>query len=373
MIYFDNASSTKVDYKVIRKINKNYKYYYNQNSITNFEGKLNNKRFEKYRKKISKILKCKKSEFFFTNSSTISNNLILNGFLNKNKKYSVVTTKTEHLSIINTIKHLKNKKLFFKCLKNGKYDLNDLKKKLNNNKKILLAITYVNNETGVIQDIKNILKLKKKYNFLIFIDCCQALGKIIKNIKNINAEFISLSSNKIHGPKGISGLYIKNKFLKKIEPTIRGGEQEKKIYSGTICLSLVSGFLEALIIQNEYFELNKKYIKNINNYFIKKLKKNNFLKINSTYNKSPYIINFYIKNISSQIYKKYLKDFFFTNSSSCLSIKKKSSYVLKAMKKKKFICENSIRISFSKYNKLNEIKKFYRSIKKMVNLFYIIK
>ncbi|MGX7576430.1 aminotransferase class V-fold PLP-dependent enzyme [Candidatus Vidania fulgoroideorum] len=361
MIYFNNSSYTRVDYKVIRKMNYN-KINYN----SSVENKLI---IEKNRKKISKILKCKKKEFFFTPSCTISNNIILSGFLNKRNNYIIITTKTEHLSLLKTIKNLKNKTLFFKCHKNGLYNLKDLKNKFSKKNKYFLALTYVNNETGVIQKINKIIKLKKKYKFKIFIDCSQALGKCIRDLKGIKADFISISSNKIHGPIGIAGLFIKKSNIKKIKPIFYGGEQENKICSGTLSLSLVLGFTEAIKIQYKEFLINNNIVNKINNYFIKKIKKNNNIKLNSSLEKVPHIINFYIKDILSPIYKRFFKKIIFSNSSTCLMNKKKSSYVLKEMRKSKIICENSIRISFSKYNRVKEIKTFYKIIKNLIFLF----
>ncbi|MGX7586140.1 aminotransferase class V-fold PLP-dependent enzyme [Candidatus Vidania fulgoroideorum] len=373
MIYFDNASSTKLDYKVIRKMNYNYKYYYNYSSILNYYGKKNKKKIEKNRKEISSYIGCLDKEFFFTHSSTESNNIVIIGFLKNKKDYIVLTTKTEHLSVLNSIKNLKNKTIFFKCKKNGLYNLKSLSKILKKNNKSIffLAITIVNNETGVIQNIRKIKKIIKNYNVFLFADCSQVIGKYNLNLKKIDIDFASLSSSKSHGPQGIAGLYIRKKFIKKIKPIFYGGKQEKGLVSGSISNFLVSGFKKSIEISFVDFDKNYKIVSEINNYFIKKIKNNKNLKLNSSIVKVPHIINFHIKNIVSSIYLKYLKKFFFTKTSSCESNKKFGSHVLKAMGKNKYICENSIRISFSKYNKIKEIKLFYKKIKKIIKLFKI--
>ncbi|MGX7589417.1 aminotransferase class V-fold PLP-dependent enzyme [Candidatus Vidania fulgoroideorum] len=362
-IYLDNASTTKISNYVLKKINKSYKIYNNSFSNSFFYNKSKNI-LNNYRYKISKILFCKRNEIFFTSGCTESNNIAIRGILKK--KYIFITSNIEHSSITNIFKNLKIKKKKINN-KNGVYCLKELNKyiKKYEKKKILVSLTWINNETGIIQNIKKICNICKKKNIFLHIDASQVIGKYKINLRILNIDFLNFSSHKIHGPGGIGVLYIKKNIFKKLKPIIFGGNQEKNIRPGTIYLPLVVGLGESIIRSYKKLKKNKKKIKKLNKFFIKKNKK--FIKINGSGKKTPYIINFYMKKINRNYFSYKLRKFFFSFNSSCNN--KKYSKILKNMKLKKNIYKNSIRISFSKYNNIFELKILSKKIKKIYFFF----
>ncbi|MGX7582475.1 cysteine desulfurase family protein [Candidatus Vidania fulgoroideorum] len=366
LIYLDNASTTKISKYVLNKIIKSFKIYNNSFSITFNKNKSQNL-IKKCKKKLSNILNCDYNEIFFTSGTTESNNITIRGIVDN--KFIIITSKIEHSSIFNTIKVTKSKKIFIKN-KNGFYCIDDIKKKIENfeNKKILLSLTWINNETGIVQNIKKIYNICKKYNnILLHVDASQAIGKIIINLKNIKIDFLSFSSHKIHGPVGIGCLYIRKKNIKKIKPILFGGDQEKNIRPGTLPLQLIIGATYAIEYYYKNFYKNKKKIKILYYYFIKKIKGLNYININGN-NKYSNIINIYIKNINRNYLFYKLKKFIFSFNSTC---SKKNPYrILKNMGLKKKIYKNSIRISFSKYNTKKEINIF---VKKITNTYSFCK
>ncbi|MGX7589557.1 aminotransferase class V-fold PLP-dependent enzyme [Candidatus Vidania fulgoroideorum] len=347
MIYFDNASTTKINKKVnsiIRKSNKNYFGNYNSK---NYHGNKTKKKIEKSRNSIAKILGCNNKNIIFTSGSTESINIIIENFIKK--KYTILYSKTEHSVIINKIIKYKKKKII-KVNKDGKYIFKNIKKKT------LICISRVNSETGVINQFKK----KKKKNVFLFMDLSSSFGKIKTDLKNI--DYASFSFHKSYGPKGVGILYYKKKNIRSIFGFCKS---ENGLRPGT----LPNNIIIPLSYLCKFLKKNKKKIKKkifiLNKYFIKKNK--NIIKINGK-NRINNIINFYIKKIPIEFFNKKMKKFFsYTNSYSCR--KGKISKVLKEMKLKKNLIKKSIRISFGIENKKEEIKKFSFLFKKIYKLF----
>ncbi|WP_458659134.1 cysteine desulfurase family protein [Candidatus Vidania fulgoroideorum] len=365
IIYFDNASSTKIDKEVIKKITKYSKFYGNESSVNKF-GKSIKKKINSKKKIISNIMKCENKELFFTSGTTESNNLAINGFLKNRKEYFIITSKIEHSSILEPIKNISNRKFYIKINKDGSYRIKNIIKILKKYRKknFFISLSLVNNETGIIQNIKKICKILN-YKNILHIDASSAFGKIKINL-NQNIKMLSISCNKNHGPKGIGLIYIKKNIINKITPIILGGGQQSKIRSGTLPFQLIAGLCESFIISHKNFSFNMKKIKRLKDYFLFKARKLNYLVINNDFkNNIPNIINFYIKKINKHFLIQKLKKFCFSFSSSCNDIRNKISPVLSRMKIGEFGINNSIRLSFSKYNKIFEIKLLFKKIKEI--------
>ncbi|MGX7577127.1 aminotransferase class V-fold PLP-dependent enzyme [Candidatus Vidania fulgoroideorum] len=311
-IYFDNASSTKISNNVNKKI-----FFFNKTKYINFYsknflGKILRNYINNCVKNISFFFKSKKKEIFFTQSSSFSNNILLK-ILNKK---NILLSKVEHISILKNIKQKKYLKVNKKGLIKYTFDFNTL------------ILTYFNNETGVFQNFNKILKicLFKKIITLIDLTTSNYFNSFIKS------DIIIFSSHKIHGPKGISGIFI-NKNIVNIFKNIN-------FFIGTIPTNQIVGITYAF----KYFKTYTKKITNISNCLIIEIYKKKAYINGDIYNKHFSIINFGFKNLINKINKNII----YSTKSSCY---KKTSYVLKEMKK----YNKSIRLSFSKYNSIKEL------------------
>jgi cysteine desulfurase len=234
-VYLDNAATTKLDPRVLRKMNQYFlKDYANASSIHIMGEKVFND-MENARKKIAEILNCDSNGIIFTGSATESNNFILKGVAraNRDKGNHILISAIEHHCVLSTVEELEEEGFIVEKIpvgKDGIVILSELEKMIKD-ETILVSTMFVNNEIGVIQPIKEISEIVHKKNKLFHVDAVQAVPYIKIDIKDLNIDFLSLSAHKFYGPKGVGLAYI-NKAIK-IKPLIVGGGQEKGLRSGT--------------------------------------------------------------------------------------------------------------------------------------------
>ena len=286
----------------------------------------------------------------------------------------IVTTAIEHESILESAQELEKQGfevIYLKPDKSGNISKEQLFDVVND-KTILVSMMYVNNEVGTIMPVEAIKRAVKRAGApaLIHTDCVQAYGKIPLSVKKIGADLITVSSHKIHGPKGVGALYInKQANLKNQNFATRfGGEQEKKIRPGTECSPLIAGFAGAV---SEFSDLasQEKYIKELNNYAREKLGDMGSLRFNNSETASPYIINLYVPTFmrSQTVIQELSSEYgiYVSNGSACA--KGKKSHVLTAMGLDNETIDKSIRISFCKNNTKEEIDYLAESLSDLIN------
>lgn len=354
MIYFDNASTTKPCEKSVRYLNEYLTdKFFNASSIYR-QGIENKNQINLCKKMIAKKLGINfKDNIIFTGSATEANNIAIQGSLRKNFN-KLLFSEGEHPSVYNTALALKNKGFnveFVKLNINGTVDLDDFKNKLTPDTSFV-SIMHVNNETGAINNLDYLVDLKNKIcpNALFHSDGVQAFGKIEFTL-NSNIDLYTISAHKIYGPKGVGALYSKNKS--KLNPIIFGGGQEYNIRSGTENVANINGFMGAV---EEIDYACYDYIKDIKRYIIDNL--NSGFKVNSELEKtSPYILSLSFKGINGETLVHMLeqKNILISRGSAC-SGSKIGNRILSAMQLDTQSVVGSIRLSFSKFNTIEEAK-----------------
>lgn len=271
MLYFDNAATTKISKASLEAYVNASECFFNPSSLYG-ESIKSKSVIEECRNYILKFLKSKpKSTLIFTGSASESNNAVLNAHITrKDKKY--IFSAGEHSSVYETAKKYKEQGynvVFVPLKKNGGIDVDTLICELDNSV-ALVSVIYVSNETGAINDIKEITNKVKEFNknIIVHTDAVQALGKIDINLKELNVDYLTLSAHKINGPKGIGALYIAepNKF----KPFICGGGQEMNLRAGTENIPAICAFKKAIedININDYSKHKKAIIDNLNGDYI---------------------------------------------------------------------------------------------------------
>lgn len=315
---------------------------------------------------IAASLSVEKDELYFTSGSTESNNTIIFGVAQAKKRSGkkIVTTAIEHSSVIEACKKLENdgfEVIYLNPDKDGVVPLSAFEKTVDENT-ILVAIMAVNNEIGSIQNIERIGKIVKRKNpdSHFHCDAVQAYGKIVLKPKKWNVDSLCVSAHKVHGPKGVGALYIKKGV--RIAPLLYGGEQQKRVRPGTQCAPLIASFGVAV----EEFDItaNREYISKLNSYLESELKNIEGVTINSSKNALPYVMNISVQGIKSETMLHHLEQDNIYVSSSSACAKGKKSYVLKALSLPDKLIDSSLRISFSKYNTIDDIDAFLASLKK---------
>lgn len=356
MIYLDNAATTKMYKEAIEaEIEVAENFYANSSSIHSF-GMESENLIKDTKKIFAKVINAKENEIYFTKGASESNNIVISSFASLENM--AITTSIEHSSVFDAFNNYKYKKVIY--LKNDKYgfvDLEDLKNKLNDDIK-LVSIIYVNNEIGTIQDIEKISKIIKDYDedICLHIDATQALGKIDCNVNKLSCDIMSFSAHKFHGPKGLGGLYISNKFIAKIKPIIYGGRQQV-ISSGTDNHQAI--YAAGVALKKQIEDKEYAYIKKLNSYLREKINSH----ISDSYiispenDSSPYILDVAFKNIKAEVLVHYLEDSEIYVSSGSACSKGEDNRILKAIGLGKAYIDGAIRFSFSSYISFEDLDK----------------
>lgn len=375
VVYLDNSATTRPRDEVINEMNIMLKEDYGNPSSLHRMGLAVEKKVKKARNTIADYLNVKSEEIFFTSGGTESNNLAIQGIINRyNKKGKhIITSRIEHSSVLNLFNKYEEQGYDVSYLdvnEDGIIDIEQFERELKE-ETILVSVMMVNNETGAIQPIEEIKKIinEKNMEAKLHVDGVQAFSKISFNIKKLDIDTFSFSGHKIHGPKGIGVIYIRKNL--NIKPIVYGGNQEMGLRSGTENTPGIIGLGKAIDILNKSGkeEINK--IKELKNYFINKVKENiEDIKINSFEDdrSSSHIVNISFLNIRGEVLLHFLEgdDVYVSTGSACSSKEKRGSHVLKAMNLSDENIEGAIRFSFSFYNTKNQIDYAVERLKKRV-------
>lgn len=360
MIYLDYSATTPVDKRVLDAFNKIcLDYPGNSNSLHTLGIK--SKELEDYAtSEIAKMLKVKNSEIIYTSGASEANNLAIKGVCLKyqNRGKHIITTFLEHSSVIGPLNYLTNMGFevdFVKIRDDGLVDLEHLKSLMRSDT-LLVSVSMVDSEIGLLQPIQEIAKIVEEYPKCYFhVDCTQAFGKIPVDLTGV--DLCSMSAHKIYGLKGI-GMLIKKEHIN-IEPIIHGGKSTTVFRSGTPALPLIVSLMKALKLILPNVEDNYKYISELNTRICNKLKEYDRVHINSTDNSIPYTINFSLRGIKPETFVHALdeKEIYISTKSACSSSNSMSNSVY-ALTKDKELSNGSLRISLSYMTTKEEVDKF---------------
>ena len=376
MIYFDNSATTKTSDLVLQTVVSDL----SSDSLFANPGALHKlgdsclKAYEQYATRTANCLGCRDDEIIFTSCGTESAITAINGYVNRNfrRGKTIITTETEHKATLEVLKQLETKGFRIKYVKvdlSGKPIIDELEKAMDGDT-ILMCFTHVNNETGAILPIKDIVALRNSYNkkIAIYLDCVQSVGKLDINLTTLGVEMASFSGHKIHAVKGVGVLYNKTGII--VEPFILGGGQQGGMRSGTESLFLANAFATALEETISHKVESASNVSEINEYLRKELLARKAL-IVSPEDASPYVLNVSFDGFESETMLHCLEKYeiYVSTISACSARTKRISYVLLAMGLDRKIASNSVRLSFSRYNTMDEAKEFISKVDEIYSLY----
>lgn len=368
MIYLDNSATTRIAPEVIEAMCECMKNSWGNPSSTHLMGRTAQNAVKAARKIVATYLGCSEGEIYFTSGGTESDNIAVLGAANIKKGKRIVTTEIEHHAVLKAMEHLEESGFEIVKIKPESDGSIDSDKVIDavDEKTCLVSVMHVNNETGAICDIEKIAKGAKRKNprVLVHTDAVQSFGHIETKPYKMGVDMMSISGHKIHGPKGIGVLYIRN-GINDLKKSVFGGGQEKDVRSGTENTYAIVGLAKAVELIGSHDGDNVKPLR-------EKLK-NELLKIggvhyNGAEKASDYILNMSFEGIRSEVMLNALdsEKICVSSASACAGGKHKS-YVLEAMGAK--YADNAVRFSFSRYTTEEEIDKTIEAVGKVVRLF----
>lgn len=270
VIYADHSATTKVRPEVVESMVQVLKEDFgNPSSIHRF-GQKAKYHLDEARVNVASLIGAKEEQIFFTSGGTESDNMVILGLAKyfedtkvKNKDKHIISTKIEHSAVKEPLEYLEKKGWRVNWLnvdKEGFINLQELKS-LISSRTFLVSIIHANNEIGTIQDLKNISDICRENNVLFHTDAIQSFGKIPIDVNEIDIDFMSISSHKIYGPKGVGALYIKDTSV--VAPLLIGGGQENNIRSGTENLPGIVGFGVACRLLKDEMHKNAKKLRGL--------------------------------------------------------------------------------------------------------------
>ncbi len=357
-IYLDSGATTKIDPKVLKAMMPYFTDEFGNPSSTHKLGNDAKEALEDARKVIAKSINAKTDEIYFTSGGTEANNWALKGvaFANKDKNH-IITTKIEHKCVLDSCKWLEKqgfKVTYLDVDSEGFVKPEDLEKAITN-KTLLFSVIHGNNEIGTIQNLKELSEICRKHNVLIHTDACQSFTKTELDVKKQGLDLVTLNSHKIHGPKGVGALYIKEGV--KIIPWQHGGGQEKDKRSGTENIHGIVGFAEAVKLG-----MNKKhvaYMTKLRDKLIKGVLEIEGVRLNGPKGDKRLCnnTNFSFKGIEGEALGGYLEQKWVCSStgSACSSNVLEPSYVLKAIGLDHESANGSLRLTISRFTTEKDI------------------
>ena len=314
---------------------------------------------------IMESLEAKSGKVYFTSGGTESNNLAILGAINVKSVKNLVTSSVEHASVYNCIKLLRNKGVNVRYLtpsRGFEISRDDLENNVSENTDFI-SFMHVNNEVGMVMPLDEISEVRRMRcpGAIFHVDAVQSFKKISINVEKNGIDLLSASSHKIHGPKGLGILYVSDRV--NLNPLLFGGGQQGRIRPGTEPIELIAGMSEAIRCCNS--EERFSYIYNLNSYCRKKLEELDNIVINSPENGSPYILNFSVLGMKSEILLNFLSEnngICVSSSSACTGNSR--SHVLTAVNLSDEVVDSAIRVSFSIFNSENDVDLLIECIKK---------
>lgn len=361
--YLDNSATTRCYKEAAEKMYRVMTEEYGNPSSLHHKGIEAEQVLREAKNILAHNLKVQEKELYFTSGGTESDNLALIGcaYANQRAGKHLITTSIEHPAVLQAMQYLEGQGFRITYLPvdaDGIVRLSDLEEALCEDT-ILVSVMYVNNEVGSVQPIAEIGELLKKRekSILFHVDAVQAYGKYRIHPKKLHIDLLSISSHKIHGPKGMGLLYVREGV--KIRPLLYGGGQQKDLRPGTENVPGIAGLGEAVRRIYTDFEEKRDCLYGLKEYFIKGIQELEGVVVNGKTGRdsAPHIVSVSFEEVRSEVLLHALEDrgIYVSSGSACASNHPAVSGTLKAMGIKRELLDSTLRFSFSEFTTEEEL------------------
>ena len=368
-IYLDHAATTPLDKEILEKMLPYFTTDYGNADSPHAYGRTAMNAVDFARDKIAELIHAKPSEVYFTSGGTESDNWAIYGAAQAQKekgKDHIVVSAIEHHAAKSACEKLEKEGFSISYVspnEGGMVELNAVKAAITD-KTGLIAVMYVNNETGAIQPIQEIAVLAKEIGAVSFTDAVQAAPYLPLDVKTLGVDMLAFSSHKIYGPKGCGALYIRSGV--KVKGLIVGGEQERGLRGGTTNVPAVVGFANAYEKTVCDMQENNAKIQRLREIFLQEIADLEGVQING--GGVPALLNLHLSGVSNVdlVYAADLKGVCIAAGSACASASIKPSHVLLAMGMDETAAKESVRLSLGKDNTEEEMRQAAAILKEIV-------
>lgn len=361
-IYLDYSATTPVDPRVAEKmIPYLYEDFGNPASRSHPFGWKAEEAVEWARNEVAKLVSADPKEIIWTSGATESNNLAIKGvaqFYGKTKGRHLITMKTEHKAVLDTMRELERQGFEVTYLapqENGLLDLETFQAALRPDT-VLASVMLVNNEIGVIQPIEALGALCRANGTFFHVDAAQATGKVEINLGKLPVDLMSFSAHKTYGPKGIGALYVQRKPRVRVEAQIHGGGHERGMRSGTLAPHQIVGMGEAFRLAREDMASENARIGALRDRLWKGLQDIEEVYLNGDeHQRVPHNLNVSFNFVEGESLMMAIKDLAVSSGSACTSASLEPSYVLRALGRSDELAHSSIRFTLGRFTTEEEI------------------
>ena len=362
-IYLDNNATTPMDPRVLESMLPFFtKHFGNAASHSHTFGWEAEAAVQYAREQVANLINAEPNEIVFTSGATESDNLALKGVFEMyaSKGNHIITVSTEHKAVLDSCAYLEKlgaDVTYLGVNKEGIIGLKELESTIKP-ETILIAVMYANNETGVVQLVKEIGKIAKKHSILFFSDATQAVGKIPVNVTEDNIDLMSFSAHKIYGPKGTGALYVRRKNPRvRLTAQIDGGGHEKNMRSGTLNVPGIVGFGKACELCKIEMQKDADNLKFLRDKLESALLKFKNVSVNGNIQQRlPNVSNMSFQKMNSaEMMSKLSKNIALSSGSACTSATLSPSFVLKAMGLSDEMALSSLRFGLGRFTTEEEI------------------
>src|SRR6266508_4805348 len=360
-IYLDYSATTPVDPRVAKKmIPFLTEQFGNAASRSHAFGWEAEKAVEEAREHVAALLNADPKEIIWTSGATEGNNLAIKGAANfyKGKGKHIVTMKTEHKAVLDTVRELERQGFVATYLdpqQNGLLDLEKFKAALRPDT-VLASVMMVNNEIGVIQPIAEIGEICRSKGIIFHCDAVQAAGKIPIDLQKLKVDLLTVTAHKVYGPKGIGAQYVRRKPRVRIEPQIHGGGHERGFRSGTLPTHQIVGFGEAARLAKLEMAKDNAHVRALRDRLLNSIKDIEEVYVNGDLERRiPHNLNVSFNFVEGESLIMAVKDVAVSSGSACTSASLEPSYVLRALGRSDELAQSSIRFNNGRFTNEEEI------------------
>lgn len=375
-IYFDYSATTPVDPRVAEKmchyLTLDDGLFGNPASRSHVYGWSVEEAVDQARKDVADLIGANPKEIVWTSGATESDNLAIKGiahFYHKKGKH-IITSKIEHKAVLDTCRQLEREGFEVTYLdpeEDGLIDLGKIEAAMRDDT-ILVSIMHVNNEIGVIQDIKAIGELCRSKKIFFHVDAAQGAGKTPIDVNDMNVDLMSFSAHKVYGPKGIGALYVRRKPRVRLEAQMHGGGHERGMRSGTLPVHQIVGMGEAFRIAREEMAEENKRLYALRDRFMEGIKDIEEVYVNGNLEQRvPHNLNVSFNFVEGESLMMALSDLAVSSGSACTSASLEPSYVLRALGRSDELAHSSIRFSLGRYSTEQDVDRAIKLIHEKIS------